>query len=149
MSYSYSLILTATLSTHEVLHLLSQMPGFELPEGSMTVGPGIVVDVMTADEEDKEFALEYEGFEPDLRVRLTHKRGNKDDLLETDNVLRVTMLLLHHCTGNAVLRAEEILWLRLHNKALLINSNGAFWKEFQDLLPLITLPYEAIPLPDD
>ncbi len=149
MSYSYSLILTATLSTNEVLHLLSQLPGFEPPEGRVTVGPDIVASVRLADQEDKEFALEYEGFGPDLSVYMTHKRGNKDSLLEADNVIRVTMLLLHHCTGNAVLRAEGALWLRLHNNTLLINSEGELWTEFQELLPLVTLPYQDVPLPDD
>lgn len=149
MSYGYSLILTTDLSAEEALSLVCQMPEFEPPEGRVTVGPGIVVDVMTADEEDKEFALEYEGFEPDLRVSLTHKRGNENDLLEVDNVIRTTMLLLHHSTGNAVLRANDALWLRLHNNTLLINSDGGLVKYYQILLPLITLPYQVVSLPDD
>lgn len=149
MSYSYSLILTTTLSTDEVLHLLNHLPGFATSEVRNAIGPGIVASVRPADAEDKEITLEYEGFEPDLSVYMTQKRDNEDDLLEVDNVVRVTMLLLHHCTGNAVLRAEEALWLRLHNNALLINSNGGLVRYYQDLLPLITLPYEAVPLPDD
>ncbi len=149
MSYGYSLILTTDLSAEEALFLVCQMPGFEPPEGRVTVGPGIVVDVMTADEEDKEFALEYEGFEPDLRVSLTRNCDNKDGLLQVDNVLRTTMLLLRHSTGNAVLRANDALWLRLHNNALLINSDGGLVKYYQILLPLITLPYQVVSLPDD
>lgn len=148
MSYGYTLALTTTLFAEEVLQLVCQYLNFER-HTSYVVGPGVVVHVRVADEEDKEFALEYEGFEPDLSVDMSHKRGNKDDLLEADNVIRATMVLLHHCSGNAVLRANDILWLRLQNNVLLINSNGAFWQEFQDLLPLITLPYEAVPLPDD
>ena len=148
MSYSYSLILTTDLSAEEALSLVCQIPGFEPSEGRVTVGRGIVVDVMTADEEDKEFALEYEGFEPDLRVSLTRNRDNTDSLLQVDNVLRTTVLLLHHCTGNAVLRANDALWLRFHNNALLIDSNGGLVKYYQELLPLITMPYHVAALPD-
>ena len=148
MSYSYSLILTTRLSAEEALFLVCQMPGFEPSEGRVTVGPGIVVDVMTADEEDKEFALKYEGFEPDLRVSLTRNRDNTDGLLQVDNVLRTTMLLLHHCTRNAVLRANDELWLRLYNNALLIDSGGGLVKYYQELLPLITMPYHVVALPD-
>ncbi len=149
MSFNYSLSLTAALSAEKALELLSQLPGFGVPVDHTTVGPGIVISARPADEEDKEFGLEYEGFEPDLSVYMTHKRGNHDDLLEVDNVIRTTMILLHHCTGNAVLRANDSLWLRLQNNALLLNSEGALWQELQPLLPLVTLPYQAVPLPDD
>lgn len=149
MSYDYTLILRAVLSAEEALDFLGQLPDFERRVNHVAIGPGIVVDIRCADEEDKEFALEYEGFEPDLSVRMTHKRGNKDGLLESDNVIRTTMFLLHYCTGDAVLRANDALWFRLQNNALLINSEGGFWRYHQDLLPLINLPYQAVALPDD
>ncbi len=149
MSFNYTLALTAVLSAEDALNLLGHQPNFNPPAGHSVVGPGLVVDIRPADQEDKEFALEHEGFEPDLSVYMSRKRGNEDDLLEVDNVIRTTMILLHHCTGNAVLRANDALWVRLRDNTLLINSKGAFWRELQGLLPLVTLPYHAVPLPDD
>lgn len=148
MSYSYTLVLTTPLSDEEALHLVREMPGFERGPGRSALGPGIVVSIRAADEEDKEAGQEFEGFAPDLCVSLTKKRGNRDGLLEADNVLRVTMLLLPRTAGEAVLRAEEDLWLRLEDGALWLNTESDLWQDYQDLLPLITLPYRAAALPD-
>jgi len=149
MSYSYTLVLTTPLSAEEALHLVCEMPGFERGQGRSVLGPGIVVSIRAADEEDKEAGREFEGFAPDLCVSLTKKRGNRDGLLEADNVLRVTMRLLPCAAGNAVLRAEEALWLRLEKGALWLNTEGDLWQDYQSLLRLITLPYHAAALPDD
>jgi len=148
MSYSYTLALTTPLSAEEAACLVGGLPGFERLTGGTAVGPGIVASIRPTDEEDKEFCRDYEGFEPDLSVSLTRKRGNRDDVLEADNVLQVTMRLLPHAAGAAVLRAEDVLWLRLEKGALWLNTEGGLWKYYQDLLPLVTLPYRAAALPD-
>ena len=148
MSYSYTLALRTTLSAKEAVHLVSGMSGFERQEGRSIVGPGIVVSIRTADAEDKEDGLQFESFEPDLCVSLTHKRGNKDEDMEISNVIQVTMLLLHHATGEAVLRAEDALWLRFEHGVVIFNQEEDLWREGQDTLPLVTLPYQVAILPD-
>ena len=153
MSYDYSLTLTTALSAEKAIHLVSEMPSFETVPDVITnrnsiFGPGIVVSISPADAEDKEYGLEFEGFAPDLRVSLTQKYGNKDEHIETSSVIQVSMLLLHHSTGAAVLRAEDSLWLRLENNVLWLNSERALWREHQDLLPMITMPYRVAALPD-
>lgn len=155
MSYSYRLTLTTALSEEEATQLVGTIPGFETyfcpypyQAGGRCglIGPGIVVNVYTAHAEDIEYGLKYEGFAPDLRVSMTQKRDNEDYDLEISNVLQVTMLLLHHSAGQAILEAEESLWLRLEDNALWLNSERGLWRECQEFLPLITLPYQVAAL---
>lgn len=147
MSLNYSLSMNSTQSAEDAFQTVAALPGFAAVAEDVAFGPGVTAYVNAADEEDKEYALEYEGFEPTLDILLIEDHKGVSDEAATGNIVRAVMALLHHAAGEAVLRFNaETLLLRLHNGDLTLNSGPQFWEWYPGLLPLVTLPYRLDPI---
>jgi len=147
MSLSYTMSMNSTQSAQDAFQAVAALPGFEAVAEDMAVAPGMSAHVTAADEEDKEYGLEEEGFEPTLDIQFVEKRRGVGGEVAMANIVRAVVALLHHADGEAVLRYNyETLLLRLHAGELVLNREPQFWEWYPGLLSLVTLPYRLGPL---
>ncbi len=147
MSFNYSLSMSSAQLPAAAFQTISTLPGFEAVAEDVAFGPGVTATVAAADEEDKEYALEHEGFEPTLDVLLVEDHKGVSGEVATKNIVRAVVALLHYADGDAVLRYNnETLLLRLHENDLILNTNSEFWEWYPQLLHLVNLPYRMAAL---
>ncbi len=147
MSFNYSLSMNSFQLPATAFQTISILPGFEAVAEDVAFGPGVTATVSAADEEDKEYVLEHEGFEPTLDILLVEDHKGVSGEVATANIVRAVVALLHHANGDAVLRYNnETLLLRLHKNDLVLNTQPEFWDWYPQLLKLVTLPYRMAAL---
>jgi len=142
MSINYYLDILASSEPDQILDLICNQLSLENFDEKTFLFPGLIGRVSMCRESSKDLTEEAFGFRPTLYISFLPIH-NSDEYVQARNlIIKISMMVLNHEPGNAVLSREyeQVLFQRL-NGQLVLNSQYFVLENELNRVEDINLPY--------